>query len=84
MQKNFYSSPNDYGAGFALYQEQMRQGKTDEALGTVRHFTNIEGRPSYFFFLEAQTWAAKANWERAWKSWEAFETVRKRERDDRR
>ena len=84
MQKNFYSSPNDYGTGLALYQEQMRQGKIDEALGTVRHFTNIEGRPSYFFFLEAQTWAAKANWERAWKSWEAFETARKRERDDRR
>jgi hypothetical protein len=84
LQKNFYSSPNDYGAGFALYQEQMRQGKIDDALGTVRHFTDIEGRPSYFFFLEAQAWAAKENWERAWKSWQSFQTVGKKERDDRR
>ena len=51
--------------------------KIDDALGTVRHFADIEGRPSYFFFLEAQTWAAKENWERAWKSWQAFQTVRK-------
>jgi tetratricopeptide (TPR) repeat protein len=84
LQKNFDSSPNDYGAGFALYQEQMRQGKIDDALGTVRHFTDIEGRPSYFLFLEAQAWAARANWEQAWKSWQSFQTVRKKERDDRR
>jgi hypothetical protein len=62
----------------------MRQGKIDDALGTVRHFTDIEGRPSYFFFLEAQAWAAKENWERAWKSWQSFQTVGKKERDDRR
>jgi O-antigen ligase len=84
LQKNFYSSPHDYSAGFALYQEQMRQGKIDNALGTVRHFIDIEGRPSYFFFLEAQAWAARENWERAWKSWQSFQTVRKKERDDRR
>jgi O-antigen ligase len=84
LQKNFYASPNDYSAGFALYQEQARQGKIDDALGTVRHFTALEGRPSYFFFLEAQAWAAKENWERSWKSWQSFQTLRKKERDERR
>jgi O-antigen ligase len=84
LQTDFHSHPNDYSAGLALYQEQMRQGKIDDALGTVRHFTAIEGSPSYFFFLEAQSWAANENWERAWKSWQSFQTARKKERDDRR
>ncbi len=83
LQQAFYSSPNDYSAGFALSQEQMRQGKIDDALGTLRHFTDIEGCPSYFFFLEAEAWTAKENWERAWKSWQSFQTHRKRELDER-
>lgn len=81
LQQTFYSNPSDYGAGFALFQEQMRQGKTDDALGTVRHFTDIKGCPSYFFFLEAQAWAEKENWERAWAAWQSFQSVRKKEVD---
>ncbi len=82
LQQSFHSSPNDYSAGFALYQEQMREGKIADALGTVGHFTSIEGCPSYFFFLEAQAWAAKENWERAWKSWQSFQILRRKELDD--
>lgn len=76
LQKNFYASPNDYSAGVALYREQMRQGKIDDALGTVRHFTDQAGSPAYFHFLEAEAWTARENWERAWNAWLAFRFAR--------
>ena len=77
LRQAFHASPDNYGAGFQLYQEQMRLGRIDEALMTVRHFTEQPGPPSYFHFLEAESWAAKENWERAWKAWEKFEAARK-------
>jgi hypothetical protein len=55
----------------------MREGKIDEALMTARHFTDFASCPRYFHFLEAEAWAAKENWERAWKAWEKFQTARK-------
>ncbi len=65
-------SPDDYGVGYQLYQAQIREGKTDDALMTARHFTDLASCPPYFYFLEAEAWAAKENWERAWKVWEKF------------
>ena len=55
----------------------MRLGRTDEALLTVRHFTERPRPPSYFHFLEGESWAVKGNWERAWKAWEKFDAARK-------
>lgn len=77
LRQNYHANPDNYGAGFHLYQEQMRMGRTDEALLTVRHFTERPRPPSYFHFLEAESWAVKGNWERAWKAWEKFEAARK-------
>lgn len=77
LRQAFHASPDNYGAGFQLYQEQLRLGRIDEALLTVRHFTEQPGPPSYFHFLEAEAWAAKENWERAWKAWEKFAAARK-------
>jgi len=77
LRQAFHANPDNYGAGFQLYQEQVRLGRIDEALMTVRHFTELSGSPSYFHFLEAESWAAKENWERAWKAWERFEAARK-------
>jgi hypothetical protein len=31
--------------------------------------------PAYFHFLEAEAWAAKKNWERAWQSWQQYQSV---------
>jgi hypothetical protein len=42
---------------------------------TARHFSERAGAPPYFHFLEAQCWAEKGNWERAWNAWEAFHTA---------
>ena len=77
LRQALHASPENYGIGFQLYREQMRAGKIDEALVTVRHFTEQPGCPRYFHFLEAEAWAAKENWERAWKAWEKFQSPRK-------
>jgi tetratricopeptide (TPR) repeat protein len=75
LRQALHASPDNYGIGFQLYHEQMKQGQIDEALVTVRHFTELPGCPRYFHFLEAEAWAAKENWERAWKAREKFETA---------
>jgi hypothetical protein len=76
LQQAYHASPDNYGIGYQLYREQMREGKIDDALMTVRHFTEGTRCPRYFYFLEAEAWAAKENWERAWKAWEKFEAAR--------
>ena len=72
LQKRFYTAPDNYAVGYALYREQMRRGRIDDALLTARHFSERPNAPAYFHFLEAQSWAAKQNWERAWNAWQAF------------
>jgi hypothetical protein len=42
--------------------------KLDDALNTLRHFTERPDSPAYFNF-SAETWGAKGNWQRAWQSW---------------
>ena len=72
LRQALHASPDNYGLGFQLYHEQMNRGQADEALMTVRHFTEMPGCPRYFHFLEAEAWVAKQNWERAWKSLEKY------------
>jgi hypothetical protein len=72
LQKQMYSEPRNYGTGFSLYTEQMRAGNVDDALITLRRYTEMSDCPAYFHFLEGETWAAKENWERAWSAFEAF------------
>jgi O-antigen ligase len=76
LRQAFHAAPDNYGVGYQLYREQMREGKTDDALMTARHFTELGSCPPYFHFLEAEAWAAKENWERAWKAWEKFQTTK--------
>lgn len=78
LQKSFFNNPNDYQAGFALYQQQTQENKFDDALMTARRFTAQPGAPAYFHFLEAESWAAKNNWERAWSAWEAFDAAKRK------
>ncbi|MDQ2867518.1 MAG: O-antigen ligase family protein [Verrucomicrobiota bacterium] len=73
LREDAYRGANNYDAGYALFRSQMDAGKTDDALSTVRHFTDTKNAPAYFHFLEAQAWAAKQDWERSWKAWLAFE-----------
>jgi tetratricopeptide (TPR) repeat protein len=75
LRQALHADPDNYGIGFQLYQEQMNQGKIDEALFTVRHFTDLPGCPRYFHFLESEAWAAKKDWERALKARQKYEST---------
>jgi hypothetical protein len=78
LQSRFYAAPDNYAVGYALYREQMQRGRIDDALLTARHFSERPNAPAYFHFLEAQSWAAKQNWERAWKALQAFHEAKAR------
>ena len=75
LQNALFTTPNNYGVGFTLYTEQMHAGDVDSALVTLRRFTETRECPPYFHFLEAEAWAAKQNWERAWSAWQAFDAA---------
>lgn len=78
LQRALHANPYDNGVGYQLYRAQMSAGKTDDALMTARHFTEALNCPPYFHFLEAEAWAAKGNWERAWKAWQKSQTTGQR------
>ena len=73
LEQLYRAHPDNYETGLQLYREQTRLGRNDDALMTTRHFTEHAGAPRYFYFLEAESWAAKGNWERAWETWEKFQ-----------
>ena len=75
----YAGNPDNMTVGFALYQAQMQNSRFDDALNTARHFSERPSSPAYFHYLEAQAWAAKQNWERAWNAWQAYrESVSKK------
>ncbi len=76
LQNRFYSAPDNLAIGYALYHAQMERGRVDDALLTARHFSERQNSPAYFHFLEAQCWAAKENWERAWSAWQSFQAAK--------
>ncbi|MGZ5018802.1 MAG: O-antigen ligase family protein [Chthoniobacterales bacterium] len=73
LQKDSLGNPANYETGLALYRTQMKENKIDDALVTLRRFTERKDAPEYFHFLEAEAWAAKENWERAWNAWQEFD-----------
>ncbi len=76
LQNRFYSAPDNYAIGYALYRAQIQRGRTDDALLTARHFSERPNSPAYFRLLEAQCWAAKEKWERAWLAWQSFQAAK--------
>jgi O-Antigen ligase len=78
LEKRYHATPDNYAAGYPLYREQMQRGRVDDALLTARHFSARPGSPAYFHFLEAQGWAAKQNWERAWNAWLSYREAAKK------
>ena len=73
LQTRYASNRDSLTAGFGLYQAQLQSGRVDDALNTARHFSERSTSPPYFRYLEAQSWAAKQNWERAWNAWLAYQ-----------
>jgi O-antigen ligase/polysaccharide polymerase Wzy-like membrane protein len=74
-EKRFQAAPDNYAIGYELYRAQMQNGRVDDALLAARHFSERPNSPAYFHFLEAQCWAEKQNWERAWNAWQAFQAA---------
>ena len=76
LEKETVARPTDYQFGFALYRRQMEQNRVDDALATIRRFTERSESPAYFHYLESEAWSEKQNWERAWTAWETFDQRR--------
>jgi hypothetical protein len=72
LQEQLYAHPDDYAVGNALFHAQMQDGKVDDALTTARHINDRSDAPAYFHYLEAEAWAEKQNWERAWQAFQEF------------
>lgn len=79
LQKRVHDAPYNYRIGYQLCRAQMQNGQIDDALLTARHFSERSGSPAYFHFLEAQCWAEKQDWERAWNAWQEFQAAQVRE-----
>jgi hypothetical protein len=75
LESRFRAAPDSSAIGYELYRAQMQNGRVDEALLTARHFSERPNSPPYFHFLEAQCWAEKQNWERAWNAWQASQAM---------
>ena len=75
LQNALYTSDTNYAVGFTLFEEQLRAGKIDDALVTVRRFTSQSNAPAYFHFLEAEAWAEKGSWDRAWDARQKFDAA---------
>jgi tetratricopeptide (TPR) repeat protein len=78
LENRFHAAPYNSGFGYELYRAQMQDGRVDEALLTVRRFSERPNSPPFFHFLEARCWAEKQNWERAWNAWQAFQAAQVR------
>jgi len=72
LESQFRGAPDNYAIGYELYRAQKQAGRTDDALQTIRHFSEHKASPAYFKHIEADLWAEKQNYERAWKAWLAF------------
>ena len=72
LESQFRSSPDSYAIGYSLYRAQKQKDRIDDALQTVRHFSERAGTPAYWKYLESELWAEKQNYERAWNAWLKF------------
>jgi hypothetical protein len=72
LESQYRGSPDNYAIGYALYRAQRQKGRIDDALQTVRHFSERRSSPTYWKYLEAELWAEKQSYDRAWKAWQSF------------
>jgi len=72
LESQYRGSPDSYAIGYTLYRAQKQNGRIDDGLQTVRHFSERANTPAYWKYLEAQLWAEKQNYERAWRAWSKF------------
>ena len=76
LQRNLFANPANYDVAFALYHQQTEEGRAEDALMTLRKITEQSGCPPYFHYLEAEAWAAKSSWDRAWAAWQKYDATK--------
>ena len=52
--------------------ERLDAGKIDEALATLESLAPFDGGPKYLWYLEAELWAQKKNWQKAWHALQRY------------
>ena len=75
LERKFFYHPEDFQNSLALYFSQQKAGETDAALATIRALKKLAGHPAYVSCLEADLWAEKGEWEKAWHAWQEFTTA---------
>lgn len=75
LEREFYFHPDDFIKGFALYAAEIKEGRKDEALATIRDLKKIKNHPLYLSYLEAKLHADAQQWEPAWSAWREFATT---------
>jgi tetratricopeptide (TPR) repeat protein len=72
MKMDFILNPEDVVRGMTLLEKQLRSQRTDEALETIHKLKNLNNSPSSIYFREAEIWAQKEEWEKAWNNWSEY------------
>ncbi len=72
LERGFHFHPEDLQQGLALYAALRNLRQTDEALATLLALDAIAGRPAYVSWLEAELWAEKGDWQKAWEAWQRY------------
>jgi O-antigen ligase len=72
LESQYRVAPDNFAIGYELYRAQQKAGRIDDALQTVRHFSERSNSPLYFRYLESELWAEKQNYDRAWNAWLKF------------
>jgi hypothetical protein len=72
LEREFFFGSDDFLKGFAFCAAQIRQGRIDEALATIRELKKIRNHPRYISYLEAELCGQQKQWERAWMAWREF------------
>jgi hypothetical protein len=66
LERAFHFRGDDFQLGLQLFAAQRSAGKIVEALATLQALQTAKTWPSYLAFLEAELWAERGDWEKAW------------------
>jgi hypothetical protein len=73
MESHFADHPDDMAEGLMLGQAQIEAGHLDEALHTITVLESHPDCPRYIFYLKAQVYVKRQQWEPAWEAVEKFD-----------
>ena len=76
LEQSFYDQNENLAAGILLYFAQTKQDQIDDAIATLRAMEKNKDCPKYVYYLEAELWAGKQQWELAWNAWMNYRTNR--------